>query len=145
MTFETTIGPGGARACYIDGLPVPEAVFDTLRPARLFPVETGMTEAEALAALDEIRQAAARPDGHRGPYFHTAITGARPLRSDALAVHTSQIPAVMARNKKHGLTIRYDRAGRPVFTDPGQRKALMRVESEAMGVKIVKKNSFNGD
>src|SRR5438105_15534031 len=70
---------------------------------------------------------AAEPDA-RGVHLCTAIHGARPLRSDALACHTSQIPAIMARNAKHGLHVQYDRLGRPAFTDAGQRKAWMMIE-----------------
>lgn len=69
------------------------------------------------------------PEKEGVPMFATAINDAQPLRSDALAVHPDQIPDAIARNKKHGLTgMRYDRRGRPVFTDRGQRKKLMKIE-----------------
>lgn len=71
------------------------------------------------------------------PMFGSS-SSAWPLRSDALAVHTKQIPAVIARNAKHGLHIPYDRAGRPILADQGQRKALMKIE----GVK--QQNSYYG-
>jgi hypothetical protein len=144
VTFEAVIDADGNRHCFADGCYVPEAVYDTLHPSKLFPVETGMTEAEALAVVERVKANAPKPV-RKGPYFHTAIESARPLKSDALAVHTSQIPEVMARNAKHGLHIRYDRSGRPCFTDGSQRKKLMRIESEVMGVKIVKRNSYDGD
>lgn len=89
-----------------------------------------VTEAEYHAAL---------PEGTgEGVVFQNAINDAHPLRSDALAVHTRQIPAVLARNAKHGIHVRYDRAGRPVFTDKGQRKALMKLE------KVRSMNSYDG-
>ncbi len=55
-------------------------------------------------------------------------TTAWPIRSDAMAVHSKQIPAVLARNKRHGLNIPYDRMGRPILADAGQRRALMKLE-----------------
>jgi len=69
--------------------------------------------------------------------FGNSATG-WPIRSEAMACHTSQIPDMMARNKKHGLSIPYDRLGRPILNDAGQRKALMKVE----GVKDL--NSYYG-
>lgn len=82
---------------------------------------------------------AALPEGTgAGVVFANAINDAHPLRSDALACHTKQIPAIIARNAKHGIHIRYDHAGRPVFTDKGQRKALMKLE------KVRSMNSFDG-
>jgi hypothetical protein len=128
MTFEVIITAGGVRLWAVDGYSVPEQVYDTLHPSKLFPADTGMTEAEALVVLDFIKSAAPPPD-HRGPYIHTAITGAKPLRSDALGVRTKDIPAAMARLKKHGITgVRYDRVGRAVFADAGARRALMKLE-----------------
>lgn len=130
MTFETTTDAEGTRVCFIDGFWVPDKVFDTLLPARMFPVDTGLTEAEALDLLAKIKAETPPAETYKGPMFATAITGAKPLKSDALAVHPRQIEAAIARNKRHGLTsLRYDRRGRPVFTDSGQRRALMKIES----------------
>lgn len=73
------------------------------------------------------------------PMFgNVAINDARPWKSDALAVHSKQIEAVKARNAKHGLNIPYDKMGRPICTDAGQRKKLMRIE------KVRSQNSFDG-
>lgn len=89
-----------------------------------------VTEGEYLAALPEGTGA--------GVVFADAITNAKPLKSDALACHSSQREAIMARNAKHGIHVNYDGLGRPVFTDKGQRKALMRLE------KVRSMNSFDG-
>ncbi len=89
-----------------------------------------VTQAEYLAAL---------PEGTgEGVAISTAYQNAKPWKSQALAVHRKQIPAVMARNAKHGLHIPYDRLGRPVCTDAGQRRKLMQIE------KVVQMNSFYG-
>lgn len=72
------------------------------------------------------------------PMFATAINDAKPLRSDAMAVHPKQIPQVMARNKRHGLNVEYDRHGRPVLRDSGQRKKLMKIEG------LKQQNSYYG-
>lgn len=138
MTFETTTSAEGERTCYVDGYGVPPNVFDTLLPSLMFPVKTGLTEVQALAILRRIKDETPKPETYKGPMFGTAITGAKPLKSDALACHTSQIPAIVARNKKHGINVRYDRAGRPVFTDAGQRRALMKLE------KVRQQNSYYG-
>jgi len=89
-----------------------------------------VTEAEYHAAL---------PAGTgEGVMFADSITNAKPLKSDALACHSTQREAIMARNAKHGIHVNYDQQGRPVFTDKGQRKALMKLE------KVRSMNSFDG-
>lgn len=56
------------------------------------------------------------------------IAWKRPVISDALAVHHSQIPAAMARDKAHGLSVEYTPddgqggGGRPILTDRDLRK-----------------------
>ncbi len=53
-----------------------------------------------------------------------------PMLSDALAVHPKQIPAVMERNKQHGLHVEYNPTdGRPVLMDRGMRRDLMKLEA----------------
>ena len=53
----------------------------------------------------------------------------RPLRSDAMAVNTSQIPAAMERNRKAGITgVSYDpKDGTAIISSRGARRDLMRV------------------
>ena len=137
MTFETVLTKEG-RQCFVDGYPVSEAVYDTLLPSKLFPVATGLSLAEAETALATIK-AKTPPPGDNGFIHHQpAIRSDKPLRSHALACHTKQIPAIMARNAKHGIHVKYDRVGRPVFENNGQRKALMKLE------KVVSLNSYYG-
>ena len=137
MTFETTIGPDGRQAYYVDGYRVPADVYDTLHPSKLFPRETGWTVEEALAVVEGLKKSVV-PVEHKGPYFALAINDAHPLRSEALACHPKQIAAIRARNKKHGLDIPYDKHGRPVFTDAGQRRKLMKIEG------VRQQNSYYG-
>lgn len=67
-----------------------------------------------------------RPPGSAAP---STWGTAAPIHSLALAVHPSQIPEVMERNKKHGLGhIKYDAEGQPILTDRGMRRDLMRLE-----------------
>lgn len=80
---------------------------------------------------------AAFPEQQGVPMFGNSTKG-WPMRSEAMAVHRKQIPEVLARNKKHGLSIPYDRTGRPILADAGQRKALMKVE------RYIDRNSFYG-
>lgn len=138
MIFETTVTPEGTRLCFVDGYPVPEEVYDGLLPSKLFPSPDALPREKAEEALEKIKAEAPPAPQHKGPYFNLAIDGAHPLKSDALAVHSSQIEAVKARNKKHGINVDYDKQGRPVFTDAGQRRALMRLE----GVRQM--NSYTG-
>lgn len=53
-----------------------------------------------------------------------------PMKSDALAVHPSQIAEVMERNKRHGITgVSYDpKDGRAILADRGARRDLMALE-----------------
>jgi hypothetical protein len=56
--------------------------------------------------------------------------GIWPMKSDALAVHPEQIPLVLERNKRHGLTsVEYDpKDGRAIIPDRGARRMLNRIE-----------------
>ncbi len=53
-----------------------------------------------------------------------------PMKSDALAVHPEQIPLVLERNKRHGLTtVDYDpKDGRAIIPDRGARRMLNKIE-----------------
>ena len=137
MTFDCVLTKDG-RHCFVDGYPVREVVYDTLFPSKLFPIDTGMTLEEAETELLSVKAATKPPEDNGFIHHQPAIRGDKPLRSDALAVHTKQIPAVLARNAKHGINIKYDRVGRPVFTSAGERKALMKLE------KVRSMNSFDG-
>jgi len=138
MTFRKVYGRhGDPDTFYVDDYPVPEFVYEAL-----FPPADPKASDRALRMLKEIKGVVLPP--RRPTPTVAAVSGAKPLKSDALACHTSQIPAITARNKKHGLNIRYDRAGRPVFTDNGQRKQLMRIESEVMGKRIIDRSSYSG-
>lgn len=128
MTFTTTTSEGGDRSCFVDGYPVPANVFDTLLPSKLFPVDTGLTEDQAMYLFEKIKADTPPAETYKGPRFSTAITGTKPLKSNALACHPRQRAAIMARNKKHGINVYYDRRGRPVFTDAAQRRALCKLE-----------------
>lgn len=128
MTFEAVTDSDGTTAYYADGYPVPQAVYDTLFPSKLFPVDTGLSLEQARAILARIVAETPAPAKHKGPYFNLAIDGAHPLASEALAIHSSQREKVMARNARHGLNVAYDKKGRPVFTDAGQRRKLMKLE-----------------
>lgn len=137
MTFDVVMTKE-SRWCFVDGYPVPDVVYDTLLPAKLFPVDTGLSREEAEAFVATVKAETPPPADNGFVHYQPAIRGNKPIRSEALAVHTKQIPAVLARNAKHGIHIRYDRVGRPVFTDKGQRKALMKLE------KVRSMNSFDG-
>lgn len=129
MRFETVSTEKGTDY-FIDGYPVPQDVFDTFRPSRMFPRDTGLTLEQAEAKLAEIKaEIDALPKQERDfPYFALAIDSAHPLKSDALAIHIKQREQAMARNKRHGINVDYDGCGRPIFTDPNQRRKLMKLE-----------------
>lgn len=141
MIFKTTVTPEGTRLCFVDGYPVPEEVYESLFPEFIFgpPRDPNlMPREEAERVFKEIKAATPPKPQHKGPYFNLAIDGAHPLKSDALAVHPKQIAAVKERNRKRGLNIDYDRHGRPVFTDAGQRRKLMKIEG------VRQQNSYFG-
>lgn len=58
-----------------------------------------------------------------------SLTGwAKPILSDAMAVHPEQIPEVMERNKKHGIFVEYEgEYGRPILRSRKQRRDLMQI------------------
>lgn len=52
----------------------------------------------------------------------------RPLLSDGLAVHPSQIDEANERNRRRGCSVTYDRTdGRAIIPDRGQRKKLLSI------------------
>lgn len=69
------------------------------------------------------------PDREGTPGMTMAIRDAKPCKSNALAVHPTQIEQARARNKRHGINVDYEaHSGRPIFTDSGQRRKLMKLE-----------------
>lgn len=50
----------------------------------------------------------------------------RPVLSDGLAVHPEQVPEAMERDRRHGINTQYDAEGRPVLTDRGMRRRLLK-------------------
>jgi hypothetical protein len=52
-----------------------------------------------------------------------------PIRSDAMAVHRDQIPEAVARNRRHGLEVQYERStGRPILHSQVEKRKLMKIE-----------------
>lgn len=52
-----------------------------------------------------------------------------PMTSDALAVHPEQIPAVRARNRRHGVRgVEYNAKGQAILADRAARRDLMALE-----------------
>lgn len=49
-----------------------------------------------------------------------------PKLSDALKVHPRQIPAAMARDKRHGVPTDYHPDGRPIITSRAHQKRLIK-------------------
>lgn len=102
MKGEITYHRDGTRTFAVDGRDVTEAEFLAAFPPK--PIDFG---GEPLA-------------GHQ--------TTAWPLVSDALAVHPDQVGKANERNRRHGVATRYQRDGRAVIPDRGDRKKLLRLE-----------------
>ncbi len=52
-----------------------------------------------------------------------------PMNSDAMGCHPDQIPEIMERNKRHGITgVSYAPDGTAILADRGARKNLMALE-----------------
>lgn len=51
-----------------------------------------------------------------------------PMKSEALAVHASQVEQANDRNKRHGIAARYDKQGFCHIPDRADRKRLLKVE-----------------
>lgn len=98
MRGEIRVTNTGKRRYFLEGREVAAAEFDAAFPAK--PLGEPAT---------------------------SSLTG-WPLVSSALAVHPSQVEAANARNARHGIAARYDRKGKAVIPDRGDRKRLMRLE-----------------
>lgn len=101
---------------FLDGVPITEAEYRSGKVPEDFEARRRVAQQERIAQQKKV------------PMCATAISTAKPLKSDALAIHSSQREKIMARNKRHGINVEYDRQGRPVFTDAGQRKKLCKLE-----------------
>jgi hypothetical protein len=66
----------------------------------------------------------------RPPGLAGNTSSAWPQKSDAMACHPSQIPAMLERNKRHGVTgVGYDpEDGRAILSDRAARRDLMALE-----------------
>lgn len=62
-----------------------------------------------------------------------------PMRSEALAVHPSQVEEANERNRRHGIATRYEPDGTAVIPTRGDRKRLLRLEG------FVDRNGGYGD
>jgi hypothetical protein len=51
-----------------------------------------------------------------------------PMKSLALGCHPNQVEEITARNRKHGVNVSYDRFGRALIPDRGERKKLLKLE-----------------
>lgn len=51
-----------------------------------------------------------------------------PMVSEALAVHPKQVQEANERNRKHGVSVTYDRKGMAVIPDRNERRKLLRLE-----------------
>jgi hypothetical protein len=52
----------------------------------------------------------------------------KPLKSEALAVHPSQVAAANERNRRAGCSVTYAADGTAVVPDRGERKKLLKIE-----------------
>lgn len=67
------------------------------------------------------------PDPHGCVPGGTPTTG-WPIRSEALAVHSSQVDEANARARRHGINVHYEADGTCVIPDRGNRKKLLKLE-----------------
>lgn len=104
-------------------------VFHPSNPAKNEYFVDGVPVSEKVYRRESRKHA--KKQTHGVPMLAGNTSSAWPLKSDALAVHPTQIAAAMERNKKHGVTgVTYDpKDGRAIFADRGARRALMRLEN----------------
>lgn len=85
-----------------------------------------VTEAAFLAAFPD------KPlfeDGRVGNCIGGQHAAGWPMKSDALAVHPSQVAAANARNARHGVNVRYEpHAGLAIIPSEREKKKLMKLE-----------------
>ena len=75
--------------------------------------------------------------GHRGKRViqlsngeKTEVSTGWPMKSEALAVHPSQVAQMNARNKKHGVNVQYcPKWGTAIIPDSGAYKRLRKLEN----------------
>lgn len=111
------VGEGAKTRYYVDGVQVTKAKFD-----------------------------AALPNCKPGPKLkrrsrNLAFAHGQP--SDAFAVHPDQIPAVVERNRKHGLYVEYDRHGSPLIKSRAQGKKLVEAEGRREPSRHVEKPAID--
>jgi hypothetical protein len=65
----------------------------------------------------------------------------RPLELDALGVHPNQVPAAMARDRRHGMAIEYTKDGTPLVKSEQEKRDYMRVVA-GDGPRIFDRDAF---
>jgi len=97
----------GTGHFFVDGVEVDQATYDAAFPSKFHQLLEGGD--------------AALPGGQHAAGW--------PMESKALACHSSQVEAMAARNKKHGITgVSYKPDGTCVIDSPGERAKLMKLE-----------------
>lgn len=63
---------------------------------------------------------------HRAP--EASATWTKPVLSDSMGVHTSQIAEAEARNRRHGCNVQYDReTGCAILNSQAEKRQLMKI------------------
>lgn len=74
----------------------------------------------AFCKLCDLFASAATPSGH--------LPSCWPMKSDALAVHPSQIKQANERNRRNGVNVTYAKNGQAIIPDRKERKKLLKLE-----------------
>jgi hypothetical protein len=108
MIFRVTYG--NPIRYYLDGEEVSEAAYRA-------------------ASKDKLDQVVGKKAQGVDP--HSQTSACWPMKSLALSCHPSQVAAITARNKQHGITgVTYEKDGTCIIADRGARRDLMRLEGK---------------
>ena len=110
----------GETLYYLDGVQVTKEMYDAYFPSKLFAVPVRYTK-EEIAEFVEAGTAA-----EITPEMKKRLPKGYPIKSVAMAVHSTQVAEAREHDRKLGVPTDYTRDGRPIWTDAAHRRRWLR-------------------
>lgn len=122
----------GETCYFLDDVQVTKEMYDAYFPSKLFAVPVRYTKEE----IEEFVKAGTASE--ITPEMKKRLPKGYPIKSVALAVHSSQVREAMEDAMKRGVPTMFTPSGRPILRDAAHRKAYLK----AYG--FHDRNSYNG-
>lgn len=122
----------GEMLYFLDNVQVTKEMYDAYFPSKLFEVKVRYTKEE----IEEFVKAGTAIE--ITPEMKKRLPKGYPIKSVALAVHSTQVKEAMEDAAKKGVPTEFTRDGRPILRDASHRRRYLK----AYG--FIDRNSYNG-